>query len=60
MRRECAICGTKHDPQIHQAVLAVRAWLRRRMRRVLEPLPRPKQTFPPHPNQFYVQGSGRK
>jgi hypothetical protein len=56
---ECKVCGTQHDPQIHQAVLAVRAWLRRRVLGVLEPPPRPRLTQPPHPNQFYVRGSGR-
>jgi hypothetical protein len=56
---ECKVCGQEHNGDLHRAVLAVRAWLRERMLRACEPPRKPGKTQPPHPNQFYLQGSGR-
>jgi hypothetical protein len=28
---ECKVCGIAHDPQIHAAVLRIRAWVRARL-----------------------------
>jgi hypothetical protein len=56
---ECPICLGPHDPQTHAATLRIRGWLRARLERVLEPPLKPRRTQPPHPNQFFLKGSGR-
>jgi hypothetical protein len=45
---ECRICGVRHDPQTHAAVLRIRAWVRAPVRRVLEPIARPQQWLTPY------------
>jgi hypothetical protein len=56
---ECKVCGIRHDREVHAAVLSVRRYLRARIERLFQPPPRPRLIEPPHPNQFYVRGSGR-
>jgi hypothetical protein len=60
--KECPVCYLPRpcDREIHAATLRVHAWLRRKIERALEPPRTPQRTLPGHPNQFFVQGSGRK
>jgi hypothetical protein len=44
--RTCPVCVVKHDPEIHEATLSVRAWLRSQLRFVLD-TPEPGAAAPP-------------
>ena len=43
MTTECRLCGIAHDPQLHAAVLRIRAWVRARLALVLQPVAIPPQ-----------------
>ena len=44
---DCRICLCEHNPEIHRATLRVRSWLRRQLRKVLDPV----KAGPPKPQQ---------
>ena len=44
----CKTCGTDHNADLHEAVLRVRSWLRRRMELVMNPVALP----PPQRRSF--------
>ena len=46
---ECRICLGRHDPEIHQATLAVHEWLRSRLLRPAFEAPRPSKRTKPKP-----------
>jgi hypothetical protein len=56
---ECKVCGVPHDERLHMAVLRQRRWLRERTLLACQPVRKPGKTQPPHPNQFFLKGSGR-
>ena len=39
---ECRVCSGDHDPELHSAVLSIRAWLRSRLLLVLTPIKKSK------------------
>jgi hypothetical protein len=53
MTPECRTCLGRHDPEIHAATLRIHAWVRQRLRRLLEPLP-PPGPAKAHPHQLVI------
>jgi hypothetical protein len=44
MDRECKVCLTEHDPEIHEATLQVHRWLRENIEYKLRPVVSPVDT----------------
>ena len=44
---ECKVCLVSHQPEIHNATLSIRRWLREQLRLKLQPVAKPEP--PPRP-----------